>query len=116
MLIIIGTNLISKMESKMKGCKLLLCSSVMGLSACTVFLGEPDERVGGFSDIELCTELANKTFKYHAGWQWAIADEIKKRSLDTSERCIASYDSRNVRLMRKIKATPVSFSEALNLK
>ncbi|MCG9711971.1 hypothetical protein L1D29_03970 [Shewanella insulae] len=90
----------------------VLCFS-LGLSACTVFLGQPSERVTKFGDAELCTELANKTFKYHADWQWAISDEIKQRGLDKSERCISTYDSRMSRLMRKIKATPIQFSEAL---
>lgn len=45
------------------------------------FLGQPSERVGDFTDVELCTELADKTFKYHSGWQWAISDEIKKENL-----------------------------------
>jgi hypothetical protein len=89
---------------------------IAGLSGCTVFLGEPSERVGKFSDVELCAELANKTFKYHASWQWAISDEIKRRDLNSSERCISTYDVRMSRLMRKIKATPLSFSEAINYK
>jgi len=86
------------------------------LSGCTLFLGEPNERVGKFSDVELCTELANKTFKYHASWQWAISDEIRKRDLDSSQRCISTYDERMSRLMRKIKATPLPFADAMNFK
>ncbi|NMH63649.1 hypothetical protein [Shewanella salipaludis] len=101
----------------MKKYKLMLGSALlMGLSACTVFLGEPEERVAKFSDLELCTELADKTYKYHAEWQWAISDEIKKRALDSSDRCMSSYDTRMTRLMRKIKASPISFSEALDNK
>lgn len=88
---------------------------MVSLSACTVFLGQPSERVTKFTDVELCTQLADKTFKYHAGWQWALADEIKKRNLDTSKRCEDIYDNRNVRLIRNIKAEPISFSKALNI-
>jgi len=84
------------------------------LSGCTVFLGQPSERVGGFEDVELCTELADKTFKYHASWQWAISDEIKKRELDSSARCESIYDARVSRLMRKLTATPLPFNEAIN--
>ena len=101
----------------MKKYTLILCSSlVFGISACTVFLGEPNERVGKFNEFDLCTELANKTFKYHAAWQWAISDEIKTRNLESPERCMSIYDNRMSRLMRKFKATPTSFSEALNYK
>ncbi|MDB2386535.1 hypothetical protein N9W21_04240 [Shewanella sp.] len=101
----------------MKNYKSLLCAGLaINLSACTVFLGQPSERVGDFTDVELCTELADKTFKYHSGWQWAISDEIKKRKLDSSQRCEATYNARNSRLMRKIKATPITFSNALNYK
>jgi hypothetical protein len=87
---------------------------IAALSGCTVFLGQPSERVGDFGDVELCTELADKTFKYHASWQWAISDEIKTRELDSSARCESIYNSRMSRLMRKLKATPVPFDEAIH--
>ncbi|ACJ27873.1 hypothetical protein swp_1073 [Shewanella piezotolerans WP3] len=86
---------------------------LLGLSACTVFLGDPDERVAKFKDFELCTELADKTFKYHPEWAWAITDEIKKRELDSSAECQTVYSNRIDRLTRKLKTKPLNFEEAL---
>lgn len=100
----------------MKIYKTIVSISLISLSGCTAFLGEPSTRVSQFSDVELCTELADKTFKYHAEWSWAISDEIKKRNLVKSERCSAVYNARVARLTAKIQATPISFSEALSRK
>ncbi|QQX79332.1 hypothetical protein JK628_17580 [Shewanella sp. KX20019] len=86
---------------------------LISLSACTVFLGSPDERVGKFKDFELCTELADKTFKYHSEWAWAITDEIKKRELDKSAECKTAYTNRIDRITRKLKTKPLNFEEAL---
>lgn len=93
--------------------KIMLSVFIINLSACTVFIGSPVERVARFDDSELCSELADKTFKYHAEWSWAISDEIKKRELDTSERCKAVYTRRVTRITRKLNAVPVSFEGAL---
>ncbi|MCP4323227.1 MAG: hypothetical protein GY787_15555 [Alteromonadales bacterium] len=87
---------------------------LLNLSACSVFLGKPSERVTGFDDFKLCTKLADYTFKYNAEWSWALTDEIKKRKLDRSERCNSTYTNRTNRIMRKTKAIPVSFSDAVN--
>lgn len=96
--------------------KIILMIFIVNLSACTVFIGSPVERVVRFDDSELCSELADKTFKYHAAWSWAISDEIKKRELDKTDRCKAVYTSRITRIMRKLNAVPVSFEDALNIK
>ncbi len=93
--------------------KVLLCSSLLSLSACTVFLGSPEKRVKKFNNSELCTQLANKTFKFHAEWSWAISDEIKLRKLDSSERCKAAYNVRMDRFVAKRKVIPLSFEQAL---
>lgn len=45
--------------------KLILGLCLFSASGCTVFLGQPSERVGKFDDRELCSELADKTYKYH---------------------------------------------------
>lgn len=87
--------------------------STLLLSSCTVFLGEPPERVQKFSEWELCTELANKTFKYHPEWHWAITEEIKIRKLDTSNMCLSAYDSRMNRFALKRKIKHISFQDAL---
>jgi hypothetical protein len=86
----------------------------LNLLACTVFLGTPKERTLRFSDVELCTLLADKTFKFHSEWLWAISDEIKKRELDQSIQCEDTYKRRMGRFMQKIKAKPLTFKEALN--
>ena len=93
---------------------ILLAGLITTLSGCTVFLGEPEARVVKFSDSELCSELADKTYKYHPEWSWAISSEIKQRSLDSSQRCSGIYNSRMSRLMRKVRAEPISFDNALN--
>ncbi|MGD8174193.1 hypothetical protein ACQEXU_21330 [Vibrio sp. TRT 21S02] len=98
----------------MKLIRSLLILSVGGyLSGCSIILGEPSERVSGFTDFELCTELADNTFKYRPEWVWALSDEIKKRELDSSEWCENTYKSRMERHLRKIKATPIPFADAL---
>lgn len=94
----------------------LLSTFLLSTSACSVFLGQPNERVADYDDVKLCILLADKTFKYHAEWHWAISDEILKRNLDKSKKCESTYNNRTERLMRKLKATPVSFSESLKLK
>lgn len=100
----------------MKYCKLMALAFFVGnLSACTVFLGEPAERVSDFTDVDLCIQLADKTFKFHPQWHWAITDEIKKRKLDESKRCETTYNNRTERLLRKLKVKPISFKEALEL-
>ncbi|WP_261858131.1 hypothetical protein [Photobacterium sanguinicancri] len=93
---------------------LLLTGLITTLSGCTVFLGEPEARVIKFSDSELCSELADKTYKFHPEWSWAISSEIKQRGLDSSKRCSGTYNSRMSRLMRKVRAEPISFTDALN--
>ncbi|MEC4728434.1 hypothetical protein HWQ46_23175, partial [Shewanella sp. D64] len=52
--------------------KLILGLCLFSASGCTVFLGQPSEHVGKFDDWELCSELADKTYKYHPSWSWAI--------------------------------------------
>ena len=99
----------------MKFLKVLsLALAIVNLSACTFFLGSPSVRAAKFDDWELCHELADKTFKYHAAWAWAISEEIKKRELDKSERCKTIYKNRMNRFMRKVNSKPVSFEDALN--
>ncbi|WP_394400605.1 hypothetical protein [Roseateles sp. LKC17W] len=82
-----------------------------GLSACTVFLGETDERAAKFDDWELCSKLAKHTLKSKTEWTWALADEIKKRKLDQSPKCRSAYDSA-VKSMR-LNVVPPTFEEAL---
>lgn len=96
--------------------KIFIAFSLIGLSACSIFLGEPSERVVKFDDFELCTKLADKTFNYNAEWAWAISDEIKKRQLDKVERCQDAYTNRMKAIMTNIKATPVNFTDAINNK
>jgi len=93
--------------------KIVIMLSVLSVSSCTVFLGEPSERVGKLSDWELCTELANKTFKYHAQWHWAITNDIKSRELNTSEMCRSAYDARMNRFLSKRKIIHIPFKDAL---
>ncbi|MCJ8268157.1 MAG: hypothetical protein MJK04_02030 [Psychrosphaera sp.] len=99
--------------------KIVLIAVLINVTGCTVFLGEPDQRVTGFNNVELCTELADKTFKYHAAWSWAISDEVKKRGFDKGDkgdRCKSIYETRMQRIMRKVHAQPVSFEDALTSK
>ncbi len=83
------------------------------LSSCTVFLGEPKERVNKFNDWELCTELANKTFKYHPQWHWAITSEIKSRQLNNADICRSAYDARMGRFSAKRRIIAIPFQDAL---
>ena len=94
--------------------KICIILSVLFASGCTVFLGEPSKRVQRFSDWKLCTELADKTFKYHSEWHWAITAEIKKRHLNESQKCKATFTSRMNRFVVKRKIKPVSFEDALS--
>ncbi|GAB2900739.1 hypothetical protein GCM10027180_33470 [Microbulbifer echini] len=98
----------------MRALKISVISVSILFSGCTLFLGEPDRRVERFSDWELCTELADKTFKYHSEWHWAIANEIKGRDLESSDRCKSTYSARMNRFMAKSKTKPMSFDDALN--
>ena len=93
--------------------KLALILTPLLISSCTVFLGAPKERVDKFEDWELCTELANKTFKYHSQWHWAITNEIKSRELNNSAMCRSAYDARMGRFSAKRKIVPISFQDAL---
>ncbi len=94
--------------------KFVCVALLLNLSACSIFLGKPSERVTTFDDFELCSKLADYTFKYNAEWAWALSDEIKKRELDRSERCNSTYTNRTHRIMRKTKAMPVGFNDAIN--
>lgn len=98
----------------MKYLAIVIIPLLVSLSACTVFLGSPNERVTDFSDFELCTQLADKTFKYHPEWAWAITDEVKKRELGSSAECKTVYSNRIKRITRNLKIIPLSFEEALN--
>ncbi len=92
---------------------ILIMLPLLSLSACTVFLGAPEDRVKKFNNSELCTQLAKKTYKFHAAWSWAISDEIRHRELDKSERCKAAYDLSMNRFVAKRKVIPLSFEQAL---
>lgn len=82
-----------------------------GLSACTVFLGEANERAARFDDWELCSKLAKHTLKSKTEWTWALADEIKKRGLDQSPKCRSAYDS--TMKSSRLNVVPPTFEEAL---
>lgn len=94
--------------------KILVISGSILFTGCTVFLGEPDTRVKRFGDWELCTKLADKTFKYHSQWHWAIANEIKARDLGASQRCKSTYTARMNRFTARSVIKSVSFEDALN--